>query len=171
MNHSLSKTFKLVIIRLALIIVTYVVQRFFTERNSYCPFSEYGNKFLSLILTDFLLCNLFSFGIPFIRLIKYRFDFTKPKVIQFDVSNEVVTLCYRQFLIYLGMTVFPLIVAFGFVFNIIEFFLQKIRLCKLCYETKRSIGFMNFTLPLLALVTILLASFAYPNGIILMLMI
>ncbi len=60
---------------------------------------------------------------------------------EFDVSDEYpisfahlrfryLELLYRQFIIYLGMPVFPLITAIGLILNYFKFYLDKFRMIK-----------------------------------------
>lgn len=88
--------------------------------------------------------NILEFGIVFIqRLFVLKFGIcagkgsdedNKP---EFDVAFEYLEVFYRQFICYLGMTVFPLMPVLSLIANLIEYFLDKVKMVKLCQKPKR----------------------------------
>eukprot|EP01107_Rhizomastix_libera_P011588 TRINITY_DN2911_c0_g1_i1.p1 TRINITY_DN2911_c0_g1~~TRINITY_DN2911_c0_g1_i1.p1 ORF type:complete len:567 (+),score=149.50 TRINITY_DN2911_c0_g1_i1:54-1754(+) len=161
--HSKHKTAKLFILKIALILTVYISQRVLADLSA-CPMQIYAVKFFALILTDFSFGNLLILAKILFRKMKYSCGLSVPKIIQFDVANEYMMMLYRQLLIYLGMSVFPPMPILGFIANIGEYFFQRYRLCKLSYETKRSVGFMKVSLPVFCALTVVVSLFAFPNG-------
>jgi len=109
-----------------------------------CYMEDTGLKFLTLILTDMFVFNFIEICVP---LIKSKVtnsirslrntggdDDAKP---EFDVAQEYLELFYRQFVIYIGTLVFPLMSVCGLISNVIEFPLDKYRMMRICKKPQR----------------------------------
>jgi hypothetical protein len=73
-------------------------------------------------------------------------------------------LFYRQFILYLGMSVFPLIVFLVIIVNLLEYPLDKLRLLKLSYETKKVTGSSGVYLALFLSTMAVLGIVVWPDG-------
>jgi len=135
--------FKILAFRMVNVICMYVALQFaFTK--SCCYFKDAGTKFLTLILTDLVINNFVEMFVPLFRIWgAKRFkcmqgsqgdEAAKP---EFDVASEYLELFYRQFVIYLGMIVFPMMTLLGLITNIAEYPLDKTRMLKICQRPKR----------------------------------
>ena len=66
---------------------------------------------------------------------------------EFDISDEYVHQLYRLFIMYLGMSVFPLIGLLSLLGSLIEYPLDKLRMLRVCQRPKRLESSMkNFTI-------------------------
>jgi hypothetical protein len=63
-------------------------------------------------------------------------DVNKP---DFELSEEYIEICYRQFIMYMGLSVFPMITAITLGANILEIFVDRYRLIKMCAKPKGTI--------------------------------
>lgn len=137
--------------------------------SSACPYFDAGRKFLILILTDLVVQNLLEILVPWIKmrvlpLISTKFagsssdEANRP---EFDLAQEYLELFYRQFVIYVGFTVFPLLPLCGFIVNLIEYPLDKYRMTKVCQRPKRVDVSMKWLLSVLLLCNAVIA-FALP---------
>jgi hypothetical protein len=140
--------------------------------SSSCIYSELGRKYLLLIITDLVLGNAIELFVPWFQRVilapmipalqsKTSDEAMKP---EFDVSQEYLELFYRQFVIYVGQPLFPLLPWVGAVSNIIEYGLDKYKLTKVCQKPKRLDITMKSFLGILLTITSVFAIAMPPTG-------
>jgi hypothetical protein len=137
--------------------------------SSACPYFDSGRKFLTLIITDLVVQNGIELLMPQITmrvlpLISSKFSGTgsdESRRPEFDLAQEYLELFYRQFIIYVGFTVFPLLPLCGLIVNLIEYPLDKFRLTKVCQRPKRVDVSLKWLLAILLMCNAIIA-FALP---------
>jgi len=82
----------------------------------------------------------------------------------FDVSFEYLHLLYRQFIVFLGMSIFPLVSVLGLVAFLVEYRCDKLRFLKLSKNPHRMNGSMKFWLVVFLFINAVLAAASFPNG-------
>eukprot|EP01138_Halocafeteria_seosinensis_P001719 gb/GECG01001762.1/.p1 GENE.gb/GECG01001762.1/~~gb/GECG01001762.1/.p1 ORF type:complete len:183 (+),score=10.11 gb/GECG01001762.1/:1-549(+) len=84
---------------------------------------------------------------------------------EFDLTEEFTEVLYRQFIIYLGTTVFPLIPVMGVVSYIVEYWIDKYRLIYLCRKQLNKPSPVRARLLFgLHIFVAVAALFSFPNG-------
>jgi nitrate reductase NapE component len=78
---------------------------------------------------------------------------------EFDLAREYLEVLYRQFIVYLAFSIFPLVAVLGLICNIFEYKLDKYRLLRICQHPRGLQGSMRkflvfflFTIAVVALV-------------------
>jgi len=175
MSHSKHKTIKLFLFKFAVVNTMYITQKIVYMNNYYymdeCPMRSVASKFLVFMLMNLTVGNFMNWIVPIFRYrgIRKAKKKSKPyKPIQFDIAFEYMELFYRQYIMYLGMTVFPMIVPFCILVNIVEYFSDKYRLLSLSRETKKVVltAFSQWAyfVPSFMSFLSLLAFAAWPDG-------
>jgi len=174
-THSKHKTIKLFIFKFAVVNTMYITQKIVYVNNYYymneCPMRSVASKFLVFMIMNLTVGNILNWMVPLWRNrgIKKAKAKSKPyKPIQFDIAFEYMELFYRQYIMYLGMTVLPVIVPICILINLVEYISDKYRLLALSRETKKVVlsafnqwaYFVPFTMSVLAI----LAFVAWPDG-------
>lgn len=166
--------FKILTFRIVNVIAMYIGLQFSfvnEERGCPCFLEDSGFRFFTLILTDLVVMNIVELAVPTIRVAltkrvnclrgKGGDEASKP---EFDVATEYLELFYRQFIIYLGMMVFPGVTLLGLIANIVEYPLDKYRMLRICQKPKRldlsMKRFLVFYLVIIAVVALL----CWPQG-------
>jgi len=163
--------FKLITFKMINVTCMYIALSLAYTSKDKCVFEDSGTKFLTLMLTDLFLMNAVEYFVPLLRLYltshvkklsgKGSDDEAKP---EFDVAQEYLELFYRQFVIYLGMSVFPMVTALGLLTNIVEYPLDKYRMLRICQKPKpldlSMKRFLIFWLTIVACAAIV----SYPQG-------
>ena len=95
-----------------------------------------ATKFLFTVLIDtFLITLLAQIALPFLQKMFYRVlccrVIQKP---EFNLAHQLLGVVFRQFIIYIGMFVFPLMGLLGFISSIIDYHADKTRLLKICQD-------------------------------------
>ena len=86
---------------------------------------------------------------------------------QFDLPEEFTEVLYRQFLIYLGTAVFPLLPVLGVASYFLEYWVDKYRLIYLCRkEMSKARPVRARLLFALHILAALAALFSFPNGMV-----
>ncbi len=138
-----------------------------------CPLEDQGQQFFYLIITEIVVGNLVELGIPILRVwFRSRKALTsgggdEDLKENFDLADEFTELFYRQFIILLGMVVFPLMALLGAVSLALEMALDKFRLLYFCKKPLVKPDPVRSRLILgcqLAVSVIVLLS--YPNGVV-----
>ncbi|KAH3766386.1 hypothetical protein Pelo_1771 [Pelomyxa schiedti] len=89
----------------------------------------------------------------------------KPRAeIHFDLSAQYMDALFRQYMMYLGMTVFPCLCLLTLATTIIMYQMDKFRLVKLCTTKKKSIGSMRYYLAIIMFLTAILGVVMFPSG-------
>jgi len=109
-----------------------------------CFLGQSGIKFLTLIITDLIVFNswelistaLLNFASKYIKKFQGKGGDVASKP-EFDVAQEYLEIFYRQFVIYMGMLVVPIVPIIGILANMIEFQVDKFRMLRLCQPPKR----------------------------------
>jgi hypothetical protein len=140
--------------------------------SAVCPYFDAGRKFLILIITEMVVQNLLEILLPWFKmrilpLLSTKFagsgsdESNRP---EFDLAQEYLELLYRQFIIYVGFSTFPLLPLFGFLVNLVEYPLDKYRMTKVCQRPKRVDVSLKWLLSLLLMANAILALALPPLG-------
>lgn len=82
----------------------------------------------------------------------------------FDVAEEYLELLYRQFIVYMGMTVFPTIGFFGMIVNLVEYPLDKWRLLRISKTPPPLRGSMHSFLVFFLFLSAIISIAVFPYG-------
>lgn len=136
-----------------------------------CPLAGMAWQFFYLIILDLTLSNALEIVLPAVQSPVMRWlGFTKGRgdasvQQEFDLTEEYVEVLYRQFIIYLGFTVFPLMAIIGFVGTVAEFWLDKYRLVVMCRKPEvREEPIRPILLTICHMVVAVAALGSFPNG-------
>merc|ERR1711991_95060 len=83
---------------------------------------------------------------------------------EFDLSEQFLSVLYRQFILYVGILVFPLIGLRGVVGNLIEYPIDRLQLLRLCQDPHYIIDTHGTFLLIFLLLVGVVAFLMYPNG-------
>jgi len=141
------------------------------QESDICYMADAGAKFLTLIFTDFFVAAFSELIYPLAliwasRHIKF-FDRKKgddASKAEFDVSQEYLELFYRQFVVYLGLTVFPMITFIGLLSNMAAYPIIKYRMLHLSQRPKPIDLSMKTYLVIFLWVIAICALVTYPQG-------
>ena len=143
-THSRHKTVKLFVFKFVVVNTMYITQKLvYVARGYYtseCPMRPVASKFLVFMVMNLTVGNLSNWLVPLVlhRRVRRAQRRSRPyKPVQFDIAFEYMELFYRQYVMYLGMTVFPAIVPIAIIINLIEYASDKYRLLLLSRETKK----------------------------------
>ena len=143
-THSRHKTVKLFVFKFVVVNTMYITQKLvYVARGYYtseCPMRPVASKFLVFMVMNLTVGNISNWLVPLVlhRRVRRAQRRSKPyKPVQFDIAFEYMELFYRQYVMYLGMTVFPAIVPIAIIINLIEYASDKYRLLLLSRETKK----------------------------------
>lgn len=164
-------TIKLIAFKIINVCAMYAALSFSFQRNGRCIYFDAGSKFVSLILIDLFFQNFMEMAVPLMK----RWGATHVKYLQtkggdeaakpeFDVSQEYLELFYRQFVIYLGLSIFPGITVLGLITNILEYPLDKYRMLRICQRPKPLDISMKRFLVIWLFVTGLAGLLTWPQG-------
>jgi len=136
-----------------------------------CVLRSSGTKFFSLILTDLVVMNMLEYISPMLMSrLSTVIPMMNPKrgdeaqLPEFDVAFEYLEVFYRQFVIYIGMFVFPMMALLGFITNVLELPLDKFRMLYVCQRPRRLEMSMKRFLIVYLLVTAMAALVTWPQG-------
>ena len=130
--------------------------RFYADSPWYtCTSSRIGYQILLFILLDITVNNILEVFIPFImRLFTWMFsggvdslsdEDRKPP---FELTDEYFEIVFRQYIMYMSISVFPMITFVTLISNIIEYPLDKYRLLYVCQRVSLvSLCILRPTLP------------------------
>jgi len=174
-THSKHKTIKLFIFKFFIVNTMYFTQKIVYVNNFYyvneCPMRSVASKFLVFMIMNLTMGNIINWIVPLFRYrtIKNLKKKSQPyKPIQFDISFEYMELFYRQYIMYLGMTVLPVIVPICIIINLVEYISDKYRLLLLSRETKKVVlsafNQWAYFVPLTMSVLAILAFVMWPDG-------
>jgi len=83
---------------------------------------------------------------------------------EFCLSDEYLDVLYRQFIVFIGMTIVPLIAALGCAACVLDYFLVRLRLLRFHRRPPPMEGSFKTYLMVLLLVAAALAVFSFPAG-------
>jgi len=170
--------FKLIIFKLVLATVLYLLVAIVLEEPSgssapACPMLDAGTKFLLILVFDVTLGNLVEVLGPGVRRGCFKLqccrkcrgtgsdEDLKP---DFNIAEEYLQVLYRQFILYVGTLVFPLIGILGFIANLIEYPIDKYRMLRVCREPRRVEQKMGRFLFAFMMMVGIVGMLTYPNG-------
>ncbi|EFA85236.1 DUF590 family protein [Heterostelium album PN500] len=172
-NHN---TLKIFVFKVINVLVLYLLRdKIFSSYTNEkidngCPLVDVGSQFLFILLLDLTLQNIweivYSVGMARLgkcieRRGKKSTDSYKP---EFDLAEEYLEILYRQFIVYLGLSIYPMVTVFGVVCNIVEIYVDKFRMLKICRRPHRIQGSMKRFLTLYLFVIAVVAVATYPYG-------
>lgn len=163
--------FKVFFFRLFNILVLYAVQVNSAD-GSYCPLRNVGHQFATIILLDITVNSFVEIVLPLLQTRCFKGskaksqgsdDAAKP---EFILSDEYVAVCYRQYIVGLGFVTFPMIAALALVGNVLEYWLDKLRMLRISQKPKRTNNTFRTVLVAFFFVIGLAVAFGYPNGMV-----
>ncbi len=149
-------TIKLLVFKLISVFIMGFAKGFFATP---CIISVLGNQYLIQIMLDLVVFNAIELFLPIIML-KFRKrgdksdEESRP---EFDVAEEYLELVYRQYVVYCGMAAFPMMTFVGAIASIVELYLDKIRLIKICKKPPRTTGSIKSVVSFFLILSALLA--------------
>jgi len=172
-NHN---TLKLFVFKIVNVIVLYILRdRIFRNITNEeilpgCPFVDVGSQLLFILVLDLTIQNIWEIiysvvwariGRMFEKKGKKGTDYYKP---EFDLADEYIEILYRQFIVYLGIPIYPIVALFGVVCNIVEYYVDRFRLFKICKRPHRLQGSMKKFLSFYLLIISVVCVVTYPYG-------
>jgi len=152
-------------------VMLFYLGAFFSFKGQHCFLEDLGLKFFTLILTDLILMNAIELFLPLIRVrVMNKFERFRNKggdadsKQEWDVAQEYLEIFYRQFIIYIGMIVFPMMPLLGLLTNFVEFPLDKYKMLRLCKKPKRMDASMKEFILFWLIVTPFVAILCFPQG-------
>jgi len=168
-------TFKYFAFKIALTIVMYVWRYVIAKKADDCDVGSIGDQFLLLLVVDVFLVNFLDIAQHFL-LWKYgkmkgktstrSNEAEKP---EFDVPDQYLQVLYRQFVIFLGMPIFPWLPLIGAFCHFVDYVVSKFILIKYCQQTYYLRGSMKKFLTFYLFTIAFLAIASYPFGAVWML--
>jgi len=141
-----------------------------SELTSACDFSSVGQQFFFILLLDLTVQNFWevfsAWGKAKCNAQKGMMgegsnDSVRP---EFDVAEEYLEVLYRQFIVYLAFSIFPVVAVFGIVCNIVEYKVDKYILLRICQHPRGLQGSMKNFLTFFLLTTAGVALVSPPFG-------
>ncbi|KAJ4457987.1 putative DUF590 family protein [Paratrimastix pyriformis] len=135
-----------------------------------CPLADAGTQFLVNYIIDILVFCGTGTLLPIFRFYCLRSGGKSGKKKnsdykdEFDTAEEHLDVLYRQFILFLAGTIVPMVYFLGFVGAIIGYYLDKLRVIRLCSVKPMHTSPHKLLLWVLIL-TALAAVFIFPNGI------
>lgn len=133
-----------------------------------CLYFDSGKQFLSFLIIDITVSNLLQiFGPIIMRKLrqclgsKLSDEELRP---EFDLSEQFLSVLYRQFILYLGVLVFPLMGVLGVIGNLIEYPIDRLHLLRLSKDPHFILDTHATFLMIFLLLVGLFAFLVYPNG-------
>eukprot|EP00760_Papus_ankaliazontas_P007607 PhM_4_TR13395/c0_g1_i1/m.7084 len=139
-----SNTLKLLLFKLGNVITVYAAKTYSSVQD--CAYDVIGQQFLYILVVDITVMNVLEMLLPRVtsRLRRYMALRNKDDLQSdqdllppFDVSYEYLDTIYRQYLVYMAMTVFPLSVVLSWVGQVLEYWLDKYKLLRVAGKPKR----------------------------------
>ncbi|KAM9973689.1 hypothetical protein ACTFIW_010806 [Dictyostelium discoideum] len=177
-KFKIQNTLKLFVFKIVNVIILYILRDRIFENITHqsilegCPFVDVGSQFLFILVLDLTLSNLweiiYSVSMAYIgrRREKSGRRSTESYKPEFEISEEYLEILYRQFIVYLGLPIYPIVALFGVVCNIVEYYVDRFRLIRICKKPHRMQGsmkkFLSFYLLFISLISV--ASYPYGSG-------
>lgn len=146
------------------------------EKDCRCPLSSMAYQFMWLIIMELTINNAIEIAIPYVMVwANQAFGLTDAQGTNaarqdFDLTEEYTALLYRQSVVYLGVSVFPLMPVLAAAASFLEFWVDKYKLTALSIKPKAPPEPVRAELILGAhLIIAAVAALSYPNGTILIL--
>eukprot|EP01112_Ceratiomyxa_fruticulosa_P019690 TRINITY_DN64_c0_g1_i1.p1 TRINITY_DN64_c0_g1~~TRINITY_DN64_c0_g1_i1.p1 ORF type:complete len:507 (-),score=82.41 TRINITY_DN64_c0_g1_i1:106-1626(-) len=164
------QTLKYFIFKLLNVLIMYLYRFLSGKSSDVCTLNGLGDQFLFIIILDLTVQNLWEiFHAWFLRKVNENKgmkgtgsnEASRP---EFDLADEYLEVLYRQFILYLGMPLFPLITLLGLICNILEYRLDKYRLLRICQHPRGMQASMKRFLVFFLFSTALVALVCYPFG-------
>lgn len=160
----MSLSFKLIGFKIVLATMLYLIISFVVTPPEAAPLvaTQYGCtavtnsgvQFLILVVGD-LVANFVA------QVVAPLVTCSQP---EFNIAENLLVLSYRQFLLYMGVLMFPLLAALVVVIGTIQYWVDRIRLLRICRETHFIPERPGFFLLLFLWLIAVAALLSYPNG-------
>lgn len=131
-------TFKLLFFKLISLLIMGLAKGFFAIP---CILTVLGNQYIVQILLDVLVFNAIELFFPWLifKLRRNKGNKSDEEMRpDFDVAEEYLELIYRQYTIYCGMAAIPILPLIATAATILELYLDKFRLLKICKKPPRT---------------------------------
>jgi hypothetical protein len=141
-SYRAHRLFKLMTFRLCNIIALFSLRYYADVAWFTCMSSRLAYQLLVFILLDLSLSNIIELGYAVIfkwcntcggPANQKSNEEEKP---EFELTDEYFEVVYRQYVMYMGISVFPMITGLTLIANLLEFPLDKWRLVNLCSKPK-----------------------------------
>ena len=166
-QYNISQSSKLILFKIVSATMLYTLMAIILKPISSCLETTIGTNFMYIVVIDAVVINFFvEICIP-LCMRKFRqkcLKKTNERLPEFNISEELQQLIYRQFIINIGFIICPLISAVGLIGMLLQFMFDRIKLKYVCADP----GHVERPLEkfLLVLCLFLTAStlFTFPNG-------
>lgn len=126
-NHNM---FKIILFRMLNVCIMISCKVLFSSR---CILEDIGEQLLIYLILDITVYNMIEIIVPYgTYLCMKGCKSKKDHRPEFNITDEYFELVYRQFIIYIGMISFPMIVLVGAIATWIELLVDKFRLVYIC---------------------------------------
>ena len=162
MSHAL----KLILFKIASTTIMYTLIPFVLNGVGECVIPSSATNFLIIVVVDTFLVMILlqTFGPIFLRFFLRKCFDKQLKLPEFNVSEHLLQLVYRQFILYIGFIIFPLIGLFGLISVCLQYGVDMIQLTKLTQDTHYIQQPIGVFLLLFSIVASTAALITYPNG-------
>jgi hypothetical protein len=151
---------KIILVKILLSSIMYLwLSIIITPSTSSCAASEVGNAYLIVIGTELLVSLFVKTLFPTLIMCK-----NKVKTLEFDFSEEMLQIFYKQFIVQLCSFVSPWAGIAALVTSLLEFLIDSLRLKYVCKDPGITIGDFRMTLSLMFLFLAFCSFISYPNG-------
>jgi hypothetical protein len=137
--------------------------------SNQCLLQNSGINFLFTIVIDGLIIVFVETLAPILyRKAKIKWwaadeedESIKP---DFDISEEILQVVYRHFILYLGLMIAPIIGLLGIIVNGIQFYIDRYRIFRVCKKPQYISTKLGTVMLMFVIINVLAVTITYPNG-------
>ena len=165
-KYRISQSLKLIIFKLVSAIMLFILISVILNPLNDCMDTQYATNFFFIVVIDAFVINfIVEICVPLVgRSIRKCLNCDEKEKPEFNISEELQQLFYRQFILNLGFIVFPMLSGVGFVGMLCQYVFDRIKLKYVCsdphYVDNSFLLFFVISSVILAFLTLI----AFPNG-------
>lgn len=170
-HFRISRSLKLILFKIlsATILYTLIATVLIEPPNNNCSIQNSATNFLTTVLIDALLLTLVDTFVPLLgRRLKmwwYQLESDDPSLsIEFNVSEDLLQIMYRQFIICIAILVFPLVGIFACLVNLLQYGIDKYRLLRICKDPQYIEEKLGLAMFIFIVINMIASTITYPNG-------
>lgn len=142
-GYKVSITSKLLLFKLGNVITVYTAKNYSKVKD--CAYNVIGQQFLYMLVVDITLNNFLELAVPHLTSKfwiwmamrdKNNLQSDQDLLPPFDVAYEYLDVIYRQYILYMAMTVFPLAAPLAWLGQLVEYWLDRMKLFKFTGKPK-----------------------------------
>ena len=165
-KYRISQSLKLIIFKLVSSIVLFVLISVILNPLNDCMDTQYATNFMFIVVIDAFFINfVVEICFPLIgRAIRKCLNCEEKEKPEFNISEELQQLFYRQFILNLAFIVFPMISVVGFVGMLFQYLFDRIKLKYVCSDPHYVDNSFLVFFVISSIVMGFLTLIAFPNG-------